>query len=66
MKITYAGDAQEVKTQGITFPKDKAVDVDDEQIIARLSNNKYFKVEEAKKAPTAKKAKETKQVKNED
>ncbi len=52
MKLKYTGDG-EITIRGVTFEKGKAVDVDDENLAAKLSALDYFQEVKARK-PKAK------------
>lgn len=42
-KITYQGEAESIQWFGVTFPKGKAVETDNEALIAKAQRNPFFK-----------------------
>ncbi|MBO6549114.1 MAG: hypothetical protein JJ964_05785 [Rhizobiales bacterium] len=48
-KVTYNGSNEKTSTLGHDFVKGVPVEIQDERIINRLDNNKYFEVVEEKK-----------------
>jgi hypothetical protein len=42
MKYTFTGDQSEITLRGVTFPKGKAVDVEDEALRRKIDALPYF------------------------
>lgn len=42
MKFKFTGDQDEITLRGVTFEKGKAVDVDDPELIEKISALSYF------------------------